>query len=161
MKGDSARRADSCVHLKWMGRTPRTAAAALLRERAPVILPRVVADAAANDTSERDILDLQRRLTAFLDRRIPPWVDALAAENGERRDAIDRLLQTDAAAGEHIPPVVLLGTVAIGYRVIEAEIRVNADASGFSADELWAEVDLLRRTVLDMRRDLSGGGRVA
>ena len=145
----------------WMRRTAREAAAALVHELAPVILPRVVADAAANDTSDRDILDLQRRLTTFLERRIPPWVDALAADNSERRDAIGRLLQTDAAAGEHIPPVVLLGTVAIGYRVIEAEIREKADAYGFSAEELCAEVDLLRRTVHDLRRDLSGGGRVA
>jgi hypothetical protein len=144
-----------------MGRTPRAAAAALLRERAPDILTRVVADAAANDASEGDTLDLRRRLTTFLERRIPPWVEALESDNAERRDAIRRLIQTDAAAGEHIPPVVLLGTVAIGYRVIEGEIRVKADAYGYSADELWAEVDLLRRTVLDMRRDISGGGRVA
>ena len=144
-----------------MGRTPRAAAAALIRECAPVILPRVVADAAAGDASERDTLDLQRRLTAFLERRIPPWVEALEADNGQRRDAIGRLLQTDAAAAEHIPPVVLLGTVAIGYRVIEVEIRARADAYGYSPEELWAEVDLLRRTVADMRRGASDGGRVA
>jgi hypothetical protein len=143
-----------------MGRTPRAAAAALLNERAPVILPRVVADATAGGTSERDTVDLQQRLTAFLERRIPPWVEALGANDAERRDAIGRLIDTDAVAGDRIPPVVLLGTVAIGYRVIEAEIR-NADAQEFSADELWAEVDLLRRTVLDVRRELSGGGRVA
>lgn len=144
-----------------MGRTPRAAAAALIRERAQVILPRVVADAAAGDASERVALDLQRRLTTFLERRIPPWVEALEAENGDRRDAIRRLLQSDATAPEHIPPVVLLGTVAIGYRVIEAEIRLKSDAYGYSADELWAEVDLLRRTVLEMRRALSDGDRVA
>ncbi len=144
-----------------MGRTPRAAAAALIRERAPVILPRVVADAAAGDASEQDSLDLQRRLTTFLERRIPPWVEALEADNGQRRDAIGRLLQTDAAAAEHIPPVVLLGTVAIGYRVIETEIRAKADAYGYSPNELWAEVDLLRRTVADMRRGASDGGRVA
>ncbi|MDP9276024.1 MAG: hypothetical protein M3O99_10585 [Chloroflexota bacterium] len=144
-----------------MGRTPRAAAAALIRERAPVILPRVVADAAAGDASEQDSLDLQRRLTTFLERRIPPWVEALEADNGQRRDAIGRLLQTDAAAAEHIPPVVLLGTVAIGYRVIETEIRAKADAYGYSPNELWAEVDLLRRTVGDMRRGASDGGRVA
>jgi hypothetical protein len=144
-----------------MGRTARAAAAALVRERAPIILPRVVADAAANDISERDRLDLQRRLTAFLERRIPPWVDALAADNSDRPDAIGRLLETDAAAGEDIPPVVLIGTVAIGYRFIEAEIHEKADAYGFPAEELWAEVDLLRRTVLDVRRDVPGGGRVA
>ena len=144
-----------------MGRTPRAAAAALIRERAPIILPRVVADAAAGDASERDSLDLQRRLTAFLERRIPPWVEALEADNTERGDAIRRLLQTDAAAGEHIPPVVLLGTVAIGYRVIEAEIRAKADIYGYSPDEIWAEVDLLRRTVVEMRRGASDGGRVA
>jgi hypothetical protein len=144
-----------------MGRTPRAAAAALIRERTPTILPRVVADAAAGDASERDSLDLQRRLTAFLERRIPPWVEALEADNTERREAIRRLLQTDAAAGEHIPPVVLLGTVAIGYRVIEAEIRAKADIYGYSPDEIWAEVDLLRRTVLEVRRGASDGGRVA
>ena len=105
-----------------MGRTPRAAAAALLRELAKVILPRVVAEATAGATSESETLDLQRRLAAFLERRIPPWVDALAADNSERRDAIRRLIETDAAAAG-IPPVVLLGTVAIGYRVIEAEIR--------------------------------------
>ena len=144
-----------------MGRTPRAAAAALIRERTPTILPRVVADAAAGDASERDSLDLQRRLTAFLERRIPPWVEALEADNTERREAIRRLLQTDAAAGEHIPPVVLLGTVAIGYRVIEAEIRAKADIYGYSPEEIWAEVDLLRRTVLEVRRGASDGGRVA
>jgi hypothetical protein len=144
-----------------MGRTARAAAAALLRDSAPAILPRVVADAAAGDASERDTLDLQRRLTNFLERRIPPWVEALEADNNTRRDAIGRLIQTDTAAAQHIPPVVLLGTVAIGYRVIEAEIRAKADAYGYPADELWAEVDLLRRTVADMRRDVSDGGQVA
>jgi hypothetical protein len=144
-----------------MGRTPRAAAAALLRDRAPAILPLVVADAAAGGSSERETLDLQRRLTAFLQRRIPPWVEALEADNAERRVAIARLLQLDAAAAEHIPPVVLLGTVAIGYRVIEAEIRAKADLYGYAAAELWAEVDLLRRTVLDVRRGASDGGRVA
>jgi hypothetical protein len=144
-----------------MGRTPRAAAAALIRDRAPMILPHVVADAAAGDPSERGTIDLRRRLTTFLEWRIPPWVEALEADNNDRRDAIVRLLQGDVAAGEHIPPVVLLGTVAIGYRVIEAEIRVMADAYGYPADELWSEVDLLRRTVIEMRRGISDGGRVA
>ena len=144
-----------------MGKTPRAAAAALIRERAAMILPRVVADAAAGDASERETLDLQRRLATFLERRIPPWLEALEADNDTRRDAIGRLIQTDAVAAEHIPPVVLLGTVAIGYRVIEAEIRAKADAYGYSPDELWTEVDLLRRTVVDVRREDSDGGRVA
>jgi len=145
-----------------MGRTPRAAAAALIRERTPAILPRVVAEAAAGDASERDTLDMRRRLTAFLERRIPPWVDALEADNSRRRDAIVRLLQIDEVAGEHVPPVVLLGTVAIGYRVIESEIRSQPDAYGYSADALWDEVDLLRRAVLEIRRGISdGGGRVA
>ncbi|MDQ2912084.1 MAG: hypothetical protein M3T56_02395 [Chloroflexota bacterium] len=144
-----------------MARTARAAAAALIRERAPDVLPRLVADATAGDTSEGLALDLQRRLTTFLERRIPPWVGALDADNSERRDAIRQLIQTDAVAGEHTPPVVLLGTVAIGYRVIESEVRLKADAYGYSPDELWAEIDLLRRTVLEMRRDLSGGGLVA
>jgi hypothetical protein len=144
-----------------MGRTPRAAAAALIRERAPAITPRVVADAALGDASDRDSRDLQRRLTAFLERRIPPWVEALEADDPERRDAIRRLLKTDVTAGEHIPPVVLLGTVAIGYRVIEGEVRQHAGAYGYSADELWAEVDLLRRTVIEARRDATDGGRVA
>ncbi|SRR5258705_1633645 len=144
-----------------MGRTPRAAAAALIRERAPEILPRVVADAAAGDASEQDTLELQRRLARFLERRIPPWVEALEADNAQRGVAIVRLLQLDAAAAEHIPPVVLLGTVAIGYRVIEAEIRAKADGYGYAAAELWAEVDLLRRTVLDVRRGARDGGRVA
>jgi hypothetical protein len=144
-----------------MARTPRAAAAALIRENAPDILPRVVAEAASGDASESDTLDLQRRLTTFLERRIPPWAVALETDNSERREAIHQLLRTDAAAGEHIPPVVLLGTVAIGYRVIEAEIRSKADTYGYSADVLWSEVDLLRRTVGDMRRGVSDGGRVA
>jgi hypothetical protein len=144
-----------------MGRTARAAAAALVRERAPAMLPRVVADAASGNASERDALDLQRRLTTFLERRIPRWVNALEADNSERDDAIHALLQIDAVAGEDTPPVVLLGAVAIGYRVFEAEIRTNAAAYGYSADELWSEVDHLRRTVVDKRRDLSGGGRVA
>lgn len=145
-----------------MGRTPRAAAAALIRERTPAILPRVVAEACAGDASELDTLDLQQRLTGFLERRIPPWVEALETDNSLRRDAILRLLQIDEVAGEQIPPVVLLGTVAIGYRVIESEIRSQTNAHGYSADELWGEVDLLRRTVLEIRRGVSdGGGRVA
>lgn len=88
-------------------------------------------------------------------------MEALEADHSQRPDAIGRLLQTEAAAAEHIPPVVLLGTVAIGYRVIEAGIRAKADAYGYSPDELWAEVDLLRRTAVDMRRGIPDGGRVA
>jgi hypothetical protein len=78
-----------------------------------------------------------------------------------RPGAIRRLLQTDTEAGEHIPPVVVLGTVALGYRVMEREIRTRAADYGHSADELWAEVDHLRRTVLEMRREAADGGRVA
>jgi hypothetical protein len=144
-----------------MGTTARAAAAALIRERTPVILPRVVANAAGGDASPSEIVDLERRLTAFLERRIPPWLDALEANNAERTEAIHRLLRIDAEAGERIPPVVLIGTVAIGYRVIEAEVGVKAEAYGHSADELWAEVDLLRRNVLEVRRDFSDDGRVA
>jgi hypothetical protein len=144
-----------------MGRTARAAAAALVRACAPEILPHVVRDAAAGDTAEDRALDLERRLTKFLERRIPRWIDALAATDSERRDAVRRLIETDTIAGEEIPPVVVLGTVAIGYRVIESEIRMRASEYGYSADELWAEVDLLRRAVLEARRNLSDGGRVA
>jgi hypothetical protein len=143
-----------------MGRTRRAAAAALLRDRASLILPRIVAEATAGGMSERETADLQQRLTAFLERRIPRWVEALGADDADRRDAIGRLIDTDAVAGDRIPPVVLLGTVAIGYRVIEGVVR-ESDTYGFSADEIWAEVDLLRRTIRDVRRELSGGGRVA
>jgi hypothetical protein len=89
------------------------------------------------------------------------WVEALEAPDPQRRDAIRRLLQSDATDAKHIPPVVLLGTVAIGYRVIEGEIRKHADAYDYSAEELWAEVDALRRTVIEARRDVTDGGRVA
>lgn len=144
-----------------MERTARAAAAALIRERAPQILPRVVADAAAGATPESYTRDLEQRLMKFLERRIPPWVDALEATDAERPEAIRRMIEIDTVAGEQIPPVVLLGTVAIGYRVIESEIRAKAEGYGYSADELWAEVDLLRRTVLEMRRKLAEGGQVA
>jgi len=144
-----------------MGKEARVAAAALVRDSLPVILPRVVADAAAGDSSETYALDLQRRLSAYLERRIPPWIQALEASDSQRPDAIRRLLQTDTEAGEHIPPVVVLGTVALGYRVMEREIHTRAADYGYSADELWAEVDQLRRTVLEMRREAADGGRVA
>lgn len=144
-----------------MRKEARAAAAGLIRESTPAILPRVVAEAAAGDSSETYALDLQRRLTAYLERRIPPWIQALEANDSERPEAIRRLLQTDTEAGEQIPPVVILGTVAIGYRVMEREIRTRAGDYGHSADELWAEVDQLRRSVLEMRREAADGGRVA
>jgi hypothetical protein len=57
--------------------------------------------------------------------------------------------------------VILLGTVAIGYRLIESEIRLRASEYGFSAEALWAEMDLLRRTVGETRRGLADGESVA
>jgi len=134
-----------------MRATPRAAAAALIRAHASAIVPRVVAEATAGDRKATDI-ELERRLTAFLERRIPLWVQALEADDRERVIAIRRLLRTDADAGEQIPPVVLLGTVAIGYRLIESEIRARAGEYGFSHEALWAEMDLLRRSVGEMRR---------
>ena len=134
-----------------MRSTPRAAAAALIRAHASAIVPRVVAEATAGDRKATDI-ELERRLTAFLERRIPLWVQALEADDREREIAIRRLLRTDADAGEQIPPVVLLGTVAIGYRLIESEIRARAGEYGFSHEALWAEMDLLRRSVGEMRR---------
>ena len=107
-----------------MSATPRAAAAALIRAHASAIVPRVVAEATAGDRKATDI-ELERRLTAFLERRIPLWVQALEADDRERVIAIRRLLRTDADAGEQIPPVVLLGTVAIGYRLIESEMRAR------------------------------------
>ena len=135
-----------------MRATPRAAAAALIRAHASAIVPRVVAEATAGDRKTDDRFELERRLTAYLERRIPLWVQALEADDRERVIAIRRLLRTDADAGEQIPPVVLLGTVAIGYRLIESEIRSRAGEYGFSHEALWAEMDLLRRSVGEMRR---------
>jgi hypothetical protein len=139
----------------------RVAAAALVRQRASAILPEVIADATSGDLKRSDSLELERRLTAYLERRIPLWVQALEADDAERGPAIQRLLRSDAEAGEQIPPVILLGTVAIGYRLIESEIRTRAPDFGYSAEALWAEMDLLRRTVGEMRRRLSDGESVA
>ncbi|TMC67737.1 MAG: hypothetical protein E6J15_14265 [Chloroflexi bacterium] len=135
-----------------MSSTPRVAAAALVRASASAIVPRVVAEATAGDRKTSDTMELERRLTAYLERRIPLCVQALEADDRERGTAIRRLLRTDADAGQQIPPVVLLGTVAIGYRLIESEIRARAPEYGFSHEALWAEMDLLRRTVGEMRR---------
>ena len=144
-----------------MSSTPRAAAAALVRKRASTILPRVISDATSGDRQRSDAVELKGHLTAYLERRIPLWVQALEADDAERAKAIQRLLRTDAEAGDNIPPVVLLGTVAIGYRLIESEIRTHASEYGYSAEELWAEMDLLRRTVGEMRRRLADGESVA
>jgi len=141
--------------------TARTAAATLVRHRAPAILPRVVSDATAGDGTRGDGPELQRRLTAYLELRIPLWVQALEADDHERASAIARLLRTDAEAGVNIPPVVLLGTVAIGYRVIEEEIRTRAPDYGYSAEALRSELDLLRRAVAEAQRQLSDGESAA
>jgi len=143
-----------------MSSNPRVAVAALVRQRASVIVPRVISDATA-DRQRSDSLELQRRLTAYLERRLPLWVQALEADDMERPAAVMRLLRGDAEAGEDIPPVVLLGTIAIGYRLIESEIRERASEYGFSAQALWAEMDLLRRTVGEMRRQQGDGESVA
>lgn len=143
-----------------MSSNPRLAVAALVRQSASTLIPRVVGDA-TSDRQRNESLDLERRLTAYLERRVPLWVDALEADDAERASAIRRLLRADAEAGEGIPPVVLLGTVAIGYRLIESDIRARASEYGYSADELWAETDLLRRTVGEMRRRLADGESVA
>ena len=132
-----------------------------MRQRASAILPQIIADATSGDLKRSDSLELERRLTAYLERRIPLWVQALEADDAERGPAIQRLLRTDAEAGEQIPPVILLGTVAIGYRLIESEIRTRAPDFGYSAEALWAEMDLLRRTVGEMRRRQSEGESVA
>ena len=144
-----------------MGRSARAAAAALVRQHVSAIVPRVVADATAGDRETRESTELARQLTSYLERRIPLWVQALEADDHEREPAIRRLLRTDAEAGENIPPVVLLGTVAIGYRLIESEIRARATDYGFSAEALWAEMDLLRRTVGELRRRFADGESVA
>src|SRR5207237_10015999 len=104
----------------FLGRTPRAAAAGGVREGAAVILQRVVAEA-TSDRQRSDIVELERRLTAYLERRIPLWVQALEADDAERAPAIKRLLRADAEAGEIIPPVILPGTVAIGYPLIEPD----------------------------------------
>ncbi|HYV22538.1 MAG TPA: hypothetical protein VEN31_07780 [Candidatus Bathyarchaeia archaeon] len=144
----------------FMSSNPRVALAALIRQRASAIAPRVISDA-TSDRQRTERIELEHRLTAYLERRIPLWVEALEASDAERAPAIRRLLRTDAEAGENIPPVVLLGTVAIGYRLMESEIRLHASDYGFSADALWAEMDLLRRTVGEMRRRLGDGESVA
>jgi hypothetical protein len=140
-----------------MGSSPRLAAAALVRQWAPALVPRVIADATSGDRPGSESAELERRLTAYLERRVPLWVQALEADDAERPMAVQRLLRTDAEAGASIPPVVLLGTVAISYRLIESEIRRRAAEYGYSAEAVWAEVDLLRRNVAEMRRQLADG----
>src|ERR1700716_3966026 len=117
-----------------MRSSPRAAAAALVRQRVSAILPLVIAEATSGNRPGEESAELQRRLAAYLERRIPLWVQALEADDAERAPAIDRLLRTDAEAGANIPPVVLLGTVAIGYRLIESEIRTHASEYGYSAE---------------------------
>src|SRR2546422_869330 len=87
----------------------RTAAAAFIRERVPVILPRVVAEAVAGDASSVDLAKTRRLLTEYLERRIPLWLVALAANDDQRDEAIARLLRMDDEAGTDVPPVVVLG----------------------------------------------------
>ena len=144
-----------------MRSSPRAAAAALVRQRVSAILPLVIAEATSGNRTGQESAELQRRLTAYLERRTPLWVQALEADDAERAPAIHRLLRSDAEAGENMPPVVLLGTVAIGYRFIESEMRTRAPDYGYTAEALWAEMDLLRRTVGETRRRLADGEGVA
>ena len=132
-----------------------------MRQRVSAILPLVIAEATSGNRTGQESAELQRRLTAYLERRIPLWVQALEADDAQRPPAIHRLLRSDAEAGENIPPVVLLGTVAIGYRFIESEMRTRALDYGYTAEALWAEMDLLRRTVGETRRRLADGEGVA
>src|SRR5438477_540103 len=78
-----------------MSSNPRVAVAALVRRRASVIVPRVTSDA-TSDRQPSDRLELQRRLTAYLERRLPLWVQALEADDVERPAAIMRLLRGEA-----------------------------------------------------------------
>ena len=52
-------------------------------------------------------------------------------------------------------------TVAIGYRLIESVMRTRAAEYGFPHEALWAEMDLLRRTVSETRRRSSDGAGAA
>jgi hypothetical protein len=139
----------------------RAAAAAFIRERASAIMPRVIAEAIVGDASSVDPARTRRLLTEYLERRIPLWLVALAANDEQRDEAIARLLRVDEEAGIDVPPVVVLGTVAIGYHVMEQELRAHAADYGYSADELWGEVDTLRRRVIARRRSISDRGEVA
>lgn len=144
-----------------MERRPRAVAAEIIRQRASEILPKVVAEAVAGDASSPDPSGARRRLAAYLDARIPPWLVALAAPDEHRDEAIASLLEIDREAGGNIPPVVLLGTIAIGYRVMEEELRARAADYGLTPDELWAEVDAFRRRVIAMRLEGANEGEVA
>lgn len=145
----------------WCGVERRAAASAFIRERTSAIIPRVIAEAIVGDASSLDPAKTRRLLTEYLERRIPLWLVALAASDDQRDHAITRLLRIDEEAGVDVPPVVLLGTIAIGYRVMERELREHASAYGHSADELWTELDALRRQVSARRRSISGHGEVA
>lgn len=140
---------------------PRAAAAAFIRERTAAIMPRVIAEAIAGDASSVDPARTQRLLTEYLERRIPSWLVALAASDEQRDQAITRLLRIDEEAGVDVPPVVVLGTIAIGYRVTEQDLREHASEYGHSADDLWAEVDALRRLVAARRQSMADRGEVA
>jgi hypothetical protein len=87
-----------------MSSNPRVATAALVRQRASAIVPRVISEATSGDLRRNDSVELERRLMAYLERRIPLWVQALEADDAERVRAIQRLLRGDAEAGENIPP---------------------------------------------------------
>jgi hypothetical protein len=141
--------------------TARRAAAEFIKGRAPALLPRVVAEAVAGDASSVDRNETERRLSVYLERRIPPWLAALSATDDRREEAIARLLRMDEEAGAEIPPVVVLGTIAIGHRVIEAELRASPAIDGYTAEDLWAEVDALRRRMVAARQRAVDQGEVA
>ena len=121
----------------------------------------MIAEAIAGDASSVDPARTQRLLTEYLERRIPSWLVALAASDEQRDQAITRLLRIDEEAGVDVPPVVVLGTIAIGYRVTEQDLREHASEYGHSADDLWAEVDALRRLVAARRQSMADRGEVA
>src|SRR5207247_9204786 len=104
----------------------RAAAAAFIRERTSAIMPRVIAEAIAGDASSVDPARTRRLLTEYLERRVPSWLQALATSDEQREHAITRLLRIDQEARVDAPPVVVLGTVALGYPVIGRDLPARA-----------------------------------
>lgn len=120
-------------------RDARIRLSVILRSAAPLIIERIVAEAARSSGAGSDDV---RAYEALMRQLAPAILDAVAAGDDVRARTFEALATVDVDGMNRVPPVARVGLLEIGLRLARTEIDV-ASRGRPDGDSVLRELDVL------------------
>lgn len=120
-------------------RDTRIRLSVILRSAAPLIIERIVAEAARSSGAGSDDV---RAYEALMRQLAPAILDAVAAGDDVRARTFGALATVDVDGMNRVPPVARVGLLEIGLRLARTEIEI-ASRGRPDGDGVVSELDVL------------------